>query len=94
VLVGPFAPPTLASVAVGAAVGGLVGRFANHQLSAGIQRLLGDAMPPGSAAVIGIFAKPNRKTLGVRQAAERTVATEAINMVERARPDSLMLPLG
>src|SRR5215217_3289114 len=29
--------------------------------------------------------KPNRKTLRVRQAAELTVATKAINMVERAR---------
>jgi arylsulfatase len=60
VLVGLLAPPMLASVAVGAAAGGLVGKFANHKLSASIQDKIGNAMPTGSAAVIGIFEASSR----------------------------------
>ena len=37
VLVGLFAPPLLASVAVGAAAGAIVGKFAGHKVTAAIQ---------------------------------------------------------
>lgn len=46
VLVGLFAPPLLASVAVGAAAGALVGKFAKHKLESGIQDRIGEALPP------------------------------------------------
>jgi len=36
VLVGLFSPPLLASVVVGAAAGGLIGKFANHKLESGV----------------------------------------------------------
>ena len=41
VVVGLFAPPLLASVAGGAAAGGLVGRFARHRVDSGIEHGIG-----------------------------------------------------
>jgi uncharacterized membrane protein len=60
VVVGLFAPPMLASVAVGAAAGAAAGKFAGHRLKAGIHDKIGEAMPAGSAAVIGVFAETDR----------------------------------
>ena len=57
VLVGLFAPPMLASVAVGAAAGAVVGRFASHKLTGGLQEKVGEALKPGTAVLIGIFAE-------------------------------------
>jgi arylsulfatase len=53
VVVGLFAPPMLASVVVGAAAGAAVGKFAEHRLTSGIHDKIGEALPEGSAAVIG-----------------------------------------
>src|SRR5512135_955027 len=36
-LVGLFAPPLLGSIAVGAAAGGLIGKFAQHKVASGIE---------------------------------------------------------
>ena len=41
-MVGLFAPPLLASVAVGAAAGGLVGTFARHRVESGIEHGIGE----------------------------------------------------
>jgi uncharacterized membrane protein len=60
VLVGLFAPPLLASVAVGAAGGALVGKFANHKLTSGIREKIGERLPPGSAAIIASFSDAQR----------------------------------
>ena len=49
-VVGLFAPPLLAATAVGAAVGGLAGRFARHRAQAGIGDKLDDALPPDRQA--------------------------------------------
>jgi len=54
-VVGLFAPPLLAATAVGAAVGGLAGKFAKHRIESGIGDKLDDALPPGSAGVIAIY---------------------------------------
>jgi len=40
---------------VGAAAGGLAGKFARHRLKAGIGDKLDDALPPGSAGIIAIY---------------------------------------
>ena len=53
--VGLFAPPLLAATAAGAAVGGLMGKFARKRVSAGIGDKMDDALPPGSAGVIAIY---------------------------------------
>ena len=54
-VVGLFAPPLLAATAVGAAAGGLAGKFARHRAKAGIGDKLDDALPPGSAGIIAIY---------------------------------------
>jgi uncharacterized membrane protein len=54
-VVGLFAPPLLAATAVGAAVGGLAGKFARHRLQAGIGEKMDDALPPGSAGIIAVY---------------------------------------
>lgn len=54
-VVGLFAPPLLAATAVGAAAGGLMGKFARKRVSAGIGEKMDEALPPGSAGVIAIY---------------------------------------
>src|SRR5262249_17531966 len=63
VLGGLLAPRMLASVAVGAAAGAAVGKFAEHRLKAGIHDKIGEALPAGSAAVIGVFTEDDRLTV-------------------------------
>lgn len=53
-LVGLAAPPLLASVAVGAAAGALVGKFAKHKLEGGIEAGMGEKLKPGTAAILAI----------------------------------------
>ena len=66
VLVGLFAPPLLGSVAVGAAAGAIVGKFAGHKVRGSIEDKVSEALKPGSAVVIGIF--PADQRLAVEQA--------------------------
>lgn len=54
-VVGLFAPPLLAATAVGAAAGGLVGKFARKRVAAGIGEKMDEALPPGSAGVIAVY---------------------------------------
>ncbi len=54
-VVGLFAPPLLAATAVGAAVGGIAGKFARHRVESGIGEKMDDALPPGSAGIIAIY---------------------------------------
>ena len=64
--VGLFAPPLLASVAVGAVAGGLIGKFVDHRVENEIHDKIGENLPPGSAGIIAIFDDEQR--LGVEQA--------------------------
>ena len=64
--VGLFAPPLLASVAVGAVAGRVVGKFADHRVENEIHDKIGENLPPGSAGIIAIFDDEQR--LGVEQA--------------------------
>jgi arylsulfatase len=54
-VVGLFAPPLLAATAVGAAAGGVTGKFAKHRLESGIGEKMDAALPPGSAGLIAIY---------------------------------------
>ncbi len=74
-LVGLFAPHLLASVAAGAAAGGLIARFARHRLEAGIEAALGTRLPAGGAAVLAIVAAEDRL------ATERALAEAAATSV-------------
>ena len=51
VLVGLFAPPLLASVAVGAAAGGIVGKFAGSKVTEAIQEKVSESLKPGTAVI-------------------------------------------
>jgi arylsulfatase A-like enzyme/uncharacterized membrane protein len=60
VLVGLAAPPLLASVAVGAAAGGLVGKFMHHKVESGMESGLGEKLKPGTAAIIAMVDDEDR----------------------------------
>ena len=49
-VVGLFAPPLLAATAVGAAAGGVTGKFAKHRLESGIGEKMDAALPRARAA--------------------------------------------
>jgi arylsulfatase len=55
VALGLFAPPLLAATVVGAAAGGLLGKFASKRVSTGIGDKMDEALPPGSAGIIAIY---------------------------------------
>jgi arylsulfatase A-like enzyme/uncharacterized membrane protein len=76
-VVGLFAPPLLASVAVGAAAGAVTGRFADHRLKTGISEQIGEALPAGRAAVIGVFEQDDR--LIVEQALSGSPAKSVVS---------------
>lgn len=78
VVVDLFAPPLLASVAVGAAAGAAVSKFAEHRLTSGIHDKIGQALPAGSAAVIGVFEDDDR--LVVEQALPGSPAKSVVPM--------------
>jgi arylsulfatase A-like enzyme/uncharacterized membrane protein len=58
--VGLLAPPMLASVAVGAAAGGVVGKFAKNRVSDEMREKIGENLPPGSAGIIALFDDAQR----------------------------------
>ena len=64
--IGLFAPPLLASVAVGAVAGGVIGKFVDRRLEQEIHDKIGENLPPGSAGIIAVFDDEQR--LGVEQA--------------------------
>ena len=64
--VGLFAPPLLASVAVGAVAGGVIAKFVDHRVQQEIHDQIGENLPPGSAGIIAVFDDTER--LGVQQA--------------------------
>ncbi|HEU4528309.1 MAG TPA: sulfatase-like hydrolase/transferase [Actinomycetota bacterium] len=81
VLVGLAAPPLLASVALGAAVGGLVGRFAKHKLDTGLESGLGERLKPGMAAILAIVEREDR--LAAELALPGSPAKSLVEMDER-----------
>ena len=64
--VGLFAPPMLASVAVGAVAGRVMGRFAGNKVEKELRDKIGENLPPGTAGIIAIFDDEQR--LAVEQA--------------------------
>src|SRR6266581_1559379 len=77
-VVGLFAPPLLASVAVGAAAGALVGRFARHKVDNGIEQGLGDKLAPGTAVVVAGVDGDDR--LAAEQALAGSLAKSVASM--------------
>jgi arylsulfatase len=62
-VVGLLAPPLLASAVVGAAAGGLIGKFARHRVESGLEQKMGAALPPGSAGVVAIYDRGKAGTV-------------------------------
>jgi uncharacterized membrane protein len=52
---GLLAPPLLATTAIGAAAGGVAGKFARHRLESGIGEKMDAALPPGSGGVLAVY---------------------------------------
>ena len=48
------APPLLAATAVGAAAGGIVGKFARHKVDSGLEQSLGEKLKPGTLVKIRV----------------------------------------
>ncbi len=59
-VVGLLSPPLLASIVVGGAAGGLVGKFAKHRVESGLESGLGEKLKPGSAAIIAVIDDEDR----------------------------------
>ncbi len=75
-LVGLASPPLLAATVVGAAAGGIVGRFASHRLETKLHDTIGEMLPPGSAAIIAMFEDADR--LGVQRALPSALARSVV----------------
>jgi arylsulfatase A-like enzyme/uncharacterized membrane protein len=65
-LVGLAAPPLLAATVVGAAAGGITGKFASKRMETGIHDKIGEHLPPGTAAIIATYDE--EQNLAVQQA--------------------------
>ena len=81
-LVGLVAPPLLGSIAVGAAAGGLIGRFAEHKVAAGMEQGLADKLAPGTAAVIAMVDHDDQ--LAAERALAGTPARSVVAMDTKA----------
>ena len=81
VLVGLAAPPLLAATAVGAAAGGIVGKFAKHKVDSGLESGLGEKLKPGTAAIIAIIDDADR--LAAEQALAGSPAKSVAPMDKR-----------
>ncbi|HEU6445857.1 MAG TPA: DUF1269 domain-containing protein, partial [Gaiellaceae bacterium] len=75
-LVGLAAPPLLATTAVGAAAGGLVGKFADKRLETQMHDKIGENLPPGTAGIIAVFEDDQR--LAVEQALPGALAKSIV----------------
>jgi arylsulfatase A-like enzyme/uncharacterized membrane protein len=75
-LVGLAAPPLLAATVVGAAAGGIMGRFANKRLETGIHDKIGEALPPGRAAIIATYDED--QNLAVQQVLAGALARSVV----------------
>ena len=94
-LVGLAAPPVLASVVVGAAAGAVLGRVADHKMEQGLHDKLGEAMKPGTAAIIAMFDADQR--LAVEQALPGSPAKSVVETDKKgsaALKDSLAEAMG
>ncbi len=94
-LVGLAAPPLLAATVVGAAAGGVLGKIADHKLEQGLHDKLGEAMKPGTAAIIAMFDADER--LAVEQALPGSPAKSVVETDKKgnaALKDSLAEAMG
>jgi arylsulfatase A-like enzyme/uncharacterized membrane protein len=105
-VVGLFSPPLLGSIVAGAAAGGLIGRFTDRRVESGVHDMIGEQLPPGSAAIIAVFdhdhrlaverALPESLMTSVAQTDKEGVAAlkaELATAMGKFSPDRTVLPL-
>ncbi len=78
IVVGLFDPALLASIAVGGALGGVIGKFTEHKEETGLQQGLGEKLPKGSAAIIGMIDENDR--LAAERALKSALAKSVVKM--------------
>ena len=94
-LVGLAAPPLLAATVVGAAAGGIAGRFAKHKMETGLHDKIGEALKPGTAAIIAMFEED--QPLAVQQVLAGALARSVVQTDKQgtaALKDSLAEAMG
>ena len=74
VAVGLFAPPMLASVAVGAVAGRVMGRFAGNKVNKELHDKIGENLPPVLAGIIAIFGMMSSGSVSSRRSRARCSA--------------------
>jgi len=62
-LFGLFAPPLGLAVLVGAAAGGLVAAFAEHELRSGLRHDIGEALEAGTAVIVSVVYPNGRASV-------------------------------
>jgi len=65
ILAGLFAPPLLAAAVIGAAAGGLVGKFNKHRIVSGVEKEVGETIPKGTAGIIALVDTLDSDLVGV-----------------------------
>jgi arylsulfatase A-like enzyme/uncharacterized membrane protein len=94
-LVGLAAPPLLAATVVGAAAGGIAGRFAKHKMETGLHDKIGEALKPGTAAILAMFEED--QALAVQQILAGALARSVVRTDKQgtaALKDSLAEAMG
>jgi arylsulfatase len=94
-LVGLAAPPLLAATVLGAAAGGITGKFASKRVETGIHDKIGEHLPPGTAAVIATYDED--QNLAVQQALGGALARSVVQTEKSgvgALQDSLAEAMG
>ncbi len=79
-VVGLLQPELLAAVAVGAAGGAAIGKFADHRLKSGLGEKIGEALPLGGAGIIAVIRSEDR--LAIEQAMPGTPAKSVVQTDE------------
>jgi arylsulfatase A-like enzyme/uncharacterized membrane protein len=104
-VVGLFAPPLLGSVVVGAVAGGLIGKFTDRKVKAGMEAL-GEQLPPGTAGVIAVFddeyrlaveqvlsGSPAKSVAQTDKEGVRALKEELATAMGKFKPDRSVLPI-
>lgn len=93
-LFGLFAPPLGLSVLVGAAAGGLLASFAEHELRSGLQQEIGEALESGTGVILLIVYADGRVPLEntlIRASAFRELRLDrsTVNSLEAAVAEAM-----
>ena len=83
VVVGLLSPPLLASVVVGGAAGGAIGKFAEHKEKTGLREGLGDKLKPGTAVIVAMVDDEDR--LAAERALGSSLAKSVVPMEKEGR---------